>query len=690
MGKFTVTGKTAESKDIADPYMNSHSIAFDHLKNPTEERVSLLDAFATLSAIEHLDKRKKVLIKGLSDREFSKDTRENGMIDLIQNHVSYKAKSRRNNFDGNPIQMVKGYIVERMDNLTDIKLGTEEEKEDMARKGYIHSYRLGKVDKDQTHNVLYINRNIPEVADISGIMSTTNQRNMGTTLTEILMKNDSYKDAKTGEINFKKIKAKVKSFQAYQGKLAKELKVDTKFQFRPIRDENNKITDYRIMMDHENVRDLLRPDLEFQNVFAHMQSSYVDRVNTIKNDKQTINILVHEQADLLQAHPEQFIDLLDPEGVYIDRYRKLPRAIRNYIQGFARDGKFMVRIDIMDKVFGYRQLDITQAKMFEGNGVFQSWMRQIAGLAHYGLRQTVGYGKNRIVLAMPEVFFGNMFSNIAQLTMRKIPLSYTFNKVLEGIHEYRKYSDDNIALTKLLHRIETKRLDTKRSPEAIEAEKLKVRISRNKLHRMSKAGLNSLIVEDINEAQIDGYFNRMKRVLFKGEYKSIGQKIPESLQTAASWMFWTKGSAPYRAARQGVQMTDFLGRYVMMEHSQNIHGQSFKESMHDALDAFVLFDESMIAALEAVDAVGATAFLSYWLRNQRAARKLVKTSPTAVGLSALVQEATGIPTLGNINSAWVGGDFAPNVFQTYNLFDEASQVTAYEVAKDLKGFSLFE
>ena len=172
--------------------------------------------------------------------------------------------------------------------------------------------------------------------------------------------------------------------------------------------------------------------------------------------------------------------------------------------------------------------------------------------------------------------------------------------------------------------------------------------------------------------------------------KSIGQKIPESLQTAASWMFWTKGSAPYRAARQGVQMTDFLGRYVMMEHSQNIHGQSFKESMHDALDAFVLFDESMIAALEAVDAVGATAFLSYWLRNQRAARKLLKTSPTAVGLSALVQEATGIPTLGNINSAWVGGDFAPNVFQTYNLFDEANNVTAYEVAKDLKGFSLLE
>ena len=69
---------------------------------------------------------------------------------------------------------------------------------------------------------------------------------------------------------------------------------------------------------------------------------------------------------------------------------------------------------------------------------------------------------------------------------------------------------------------------------------------------------------------------------------------------------------------------------------------------------------------------------------------MIQTSPSSVGISALVQHVTGIPTLGNINSAWVGGDFAPNVFQTYNLFDEANNVTAYEVAKDLKGFSLFE
>jgi hypothetical protein len=132
-------------------------------------------------------------------------------------------------------------------------------------------------------------------------------------------------------------------------------------------------------------------------------------------------------------------------------------------------------------------------------------------------------------------------------------------------------------------------------------------------------------------------------------------------------------------------MTDFLGRYVMMEHSQHVLGQSFKTSLHDALDAFVLFDESLIAPLELLDSLGVTTFLSYWLRNQRAVKKLAKTNPSSVAISAVIQEITGIPTLGNVNSAWLGGDFVPNVFQTDDMFDEANNVTLFEALAQMKG-----
>ena len=680
LGHFLVTGRT-ERKAAA--YQNAYSIALDHLPNPTEERVALLDAYATLTAIGDIDPRDVALIKDLAANEFIADSKSNGITNIMQAHISYKAKSRKDLFDGDPTQMMKGYIVERMDNLTDIRIGPASDMQKNYDEGYTYSYALPKISPGQTFDTMYINRNIPEVKDVSGIMSTTNQRNQGTTLTEILSLDPSYQDSKTGKPKFLEIRAKVKQFIAYQNKLAKEGKFDKRFALRPVRDTNNVITDYRIMMDHENVKEIIKPDLEFQNVFAHMHSNLADRRATIKNDKETIHLLVHEQENLFKAHPNQFINLLDPEGVYIDRYRKLPRPIRDYILQFSTNGVFMVRQDIVDKVFGYKQKDVTQLKVFENNQ--HPMAKQIAGLAHYAIRETVGWGKNRVVLAMPKVIINNMFSNIFQLAMRKIPLSYIFNKTIEGIHEYKRYSKDAIELRKLEYEIDTKGLDKKTSAEAKEAERLKVRMQENRIHEMNEAGVDSLIIEDLNEAQLDGYWNRAGRMLFKGHLKFIGDKIPRHLQTVAKTLFWTKESLPYQYSRQVVQMTDFLGRYVMMEHSQHVLGHSFKKSLHNALEAFVLFDESMIAPLELLDSLGVTTFLSYWLRNQRAVKKLAKANPSSVAISAVIQEITGIPTLGNVNSAWLGGDFVPNVFQTDDMLDEANNVTLFEAVAQAKG-----
>ena len=72
---------------------------------------------------------------------------------------------------------------------------------------------------------------------------------------------------------------------------------------------------------------------------------------------------------------------------------------------------------------------------------------------HHAIKQTVGYGKNRVVIAMPKVVVGNMLSNIYQLMMRKIPLDYIFHKIVEGVHEYNKYRKDTERRTRLKHEI---------------------------------------------------------------------------------------------------------------------------------------------------------------------------------------------------------------------------------------------
>ena len=133
--------------------------------------------------------------------------------------------------------------------------------------------------------------------------------------------------------------------------------------------------------------------------------------------------------------------------------------------------------------------------------------------------------------------------------------------------------------------------------------------------------------------------------------------------------------------RTVVQLTDFLARYVMIEHDVEVRGMPFEEAKHKAIDSFVLFDEALIPALEQLESMGATSFLSYFLRNQRSATQLIKSSPTSVGISAVIQDATGIPTLANLNAAWVTGDITPNLWQFDDLLDEATSATGFEVVR---------
>lgn len=678
LGYHISTGNTK----LHGAYQNAYSLAIGELDNPTAEQVQLLDAYASLAALNYADPRKLEQVKTLANNEMEANSKDNGIVDMIDSHLLFKRNSLEHLFKSNPTQMVKGYIIERVDNFTSMRTGFSTQEKQMSKEGYTEAYSLGEIlGIPQAHDTLYITRTTPEVPDASGVVSTTNQRNMGTTLTEILAKHKGFQDS-NGNPDFFKIERKVAAFHQTQLAEGKVLIENKKIKLRPLRDDQNKIVDYRVMMGNETKKQLLRPDLEIQNVFAHMHSVYIDRKNTIDNDLEVVKLLVHEQSDMHKSHPDIFIDFINDPN-YVDRFRKLPKEVRDYMKSFAVNGKFMVREDIVDKVFGYKVWDFSQFKFLQGESMGR--VKRYVGIFHYILRQIVGYGKDRIVVAMPKVVFGNMISNIAQLSMRNIPITFTIRKILEGFHEYQRYRKDTDARTSLLHRIGSKQLGAN-SPEAIKAEQLKVRIENNKIHRMTAAGLNSLIVEDVNEAQIDGFFNRIKRTLKVDKtFSEFADRVPNSVSETAAIMFMTKTSAPYQLARQMVQLTDFLGRYVMIEHLTTVENKDFEVAMHESLDAFVLFDEALTPALEAIDAVGATSFISYFMRNQRAARRLAQTNPTGVGLSAAIQGLTGIPTLGNVNAAWLSGDISPNMLQFDDLLDEANNVSLLEALKDIFG-----
>ena len=242
LGNHIVTGKTYLNLS----HMNAFTIATNYIANPTNKELALLDAYATLTALGTLDDSKTSSVKSLVDNEFNVNATENGFIDLLDSHIQYVNKSYQDLFSNNRTQMVKGYIVERIDNLTDIKAGQIGQKREMAADGYHEPYSLGPIPGiNKSNDTLFIGRNVPPVPYVSAIMSTTNKRHMGTSLSDILAQDPEYQIS-PNEPNFKKIKQAIK--QIYQAQLeeAKSSKLATNpdLNLRPVRDDKDNITDF--------------------------------------------------------------------------------------------------------------------------------------------------------------------------------------------------------------------------------------------------------------------------------------------------------------------------------------------------------------------------------------------------------------------------------------------------------------
>ena len=676
LGKFMATGR----RSLENGHMNVTSIAQKELTEAYLEEhpdtLSKLDAYATLVAMNNVDVRKMTLVKQLSDAEFAENANKNGIIDILKYHAEFTKASRNELFDGNGMQTQAGWTVERVDNLHSLQTGTLAQIKDMKKGGFAEHYSLSTIKGVETfHDTLYVSRHMPEIRYVSGVLSNTGQHTKGTTLTEIFMKDPKFHKA-DGSPDYKAIKAEVRKVAAKQTSRAENLVPSEDNHLSPVRNDRGDIVDYRIIMDHATKDRLLQPDTEFRNVFAHMQSSFIDKKNSVITDKQTIEELVREQVTLLPSIPERFVDIMDANSPYRDQFLRLPQRTRKEMEQYMVDGKFMVRESIVNKVFGFEAWDLSKAKFFQKEGRDRS--KWAARMGHHMLTSMVSYGVDRVVVATTSVIAGNLMSNVFNLLMQKIPPQYIMQKTWEGFQEYRRYQADVDKRRELTGKIRAYGLDQKTSPEGREAFALKTRIENNRIHRMSEAGLNSLIVEDLNEASTSGYMKRIDQVMQSDKVtKYTNNMAVNTLGNIAKTVFMTKSSAPYKLSKKVVSLSDFLARYVMIEHATEVKGQSFDTAMFDAVDAFVLFDENLTPALDALSSVAGVVFASYFMRNHRAAKRLIKTSPTAVATSAGVQYATDIQTLANINSTIYMGNLLPSNLQLDDLAETIASTNIF-------------
>lgn len=670
LANYMVTGDTY----LHNGHHNAYSILKEFSKEFSRDQRIYLDAYITLEALKRTSEKAKINVLKLIDAEMVTNNASNGAIDLLKDHLQYVNRAKVNLFNNNPMLMQKGYIIERVDNLHDIQIGTESDIPFMEKARYKEHYPIGEIHgvTSLQNKYIFVSRHMPEVGYVGGILSMTSRKSKGTTMKSILEDSSAYKNA-DGSVDYKRIYKEIRKYTAASKRAAMQgkRKSTTKKLMRPIRDENGKIVDYRVQMNHARKKELLNPDLEYQDVMAHMKSNYVDKLQTPRMNQETILLLVNEWEKIGPQKPELFVNILEDE-YFAKYYVQLPPDTKRYLDQFIVDGKFMVRAAILDKVFGFRKKQLSNLKFFDKKE--RARLKYWTHFTQYLFEQTISKGLERVIIATFDVVFGNLMSNNFNLMMRGISPAYIARKMYEGYQEYRRLDKDIRESRELKRQITMYNLPSN-STEYKRFATLQKRIDTNAFAEINRRGLNTLIVEDVNEANKDGYYSRLLDYLGN---KELAKKVPKSITNVAHVLYMSRATQPFRVMKHVVTVSDLLARYVLIEHLTTKKEVDKETAIHEAIEAFVLYDENINPNLQVLNDLGFTAFIKYWLRNQRSVKTLIKRNPLNVLGSAGIHHTLEIDTLANVESSFYGLDFSPTVMYQDDLLDHVTDLTLLE------------
>lgn len=691
MANYIMTGDVDPKGVVKDGYDSVLSLAMGVLGDQyanKEDVLSSIDAYVTLKALS-LDSTPKV-----SETLLKKLQKDDVLLHLLNDHRQYKLEVLDQLFDGDRYEMKKGYIKKRHNDFSSYKIGTIKDKAKMKALGYKTMHSLGilpGVNSDgkgfYEETFLYMSSFNPNAKLVSGALS----------FTEFVPghKYDLRKlervDGNIDETIMKKLMG-----QITKGQIIHPLKV------RPIRKswvtqdgrKGHGIIGYRIVIADEIENKRFGIDEKFQDTFAHMKSNLVDQVNSKMMAGKVIDYLIQEQT-LFNKDSNHFVDILDKNSKYSEYYYRLPSYTKKLIRQNADEkGRFLIREGILNKMLGYEKYTLAG---FVGIDMMKHpyayrVINQFASVISYISHTAMG----KVALGTTGVVVGNLMSNIYQLSLREISPIYTLRKMKEGYSLYNDYVKMYKKFYQLDQQVKRDNLpDT--SVEAKEVTKLKIRLSQNPMHEFFEKGINSMIIEDINEASTTGI---IEYGVYKAqETKLANNRIVKGLTAAAGEAYGSNNSYIFRTFKHFTAMTDMLSRYVMVEHAGDEAKKAGKnkvaieriksEALDNALEAFVVFDENVNPTLQLLSDLGMWWFARYYLRNQRVALELIKKNPTGVAAAFAIQNATGIEALGNINASLFGGRLSPQLLQQAKAVEIVTNPTyAIDQVLDIPGLVL--
>lgn len=636
LAHYLATGKTGGEGLLRNAYAIAHltktsnGYMLDPSKTVTRTYVTNIDRIISLLALTEVPAKALDILHGTITRNFT------GMKDFIDFHKSIKNQDLRT-MENDPQLMFnynKGYIPQNISNQVTVQVVTSAEKaQELSKLGYSLVKVINRNPGDHSLGKLYLMKSaLPEAAYRQGIIKQNNLSRFG--LANSGFDKDSLLSIKAE--NYRSTDDNLKDFNPI-----------------PVFDANGKVTGYSMdfssVLADEGISKDTNPfgslGIWHGNAFTYEMSKNFNLQLVKLNSKMLANDINKKSPDIVEKAWRPISEYTSKDRVIADAWSHVPAYVK---EAMAKEQKcstsdILIRRDMIDLFLGYRTASVTD--FFTGisrwspktcNNVAKLALKvlgkdaykYLAG-AERAIQYTSSYARSVIVVRSVVVPFYNICSNILQLRMRGIPLTYIAEKIATKTLEAEQY---NTLLNNQL-KIRAK-IATFPDPNDQGAIKLKRRleiiedkIGLLSINPMIEAGELSTINDvgdDYNQSVLTGTWAEKLN-------EEVG-KLPDSMIQAGKWLTVSKDTAMYKILEKATVYGDFVAKSIYYDWLIE-HGTQVNDALIKSMNEFVNYDMLAGRNREYLENMGVIMFYNYTLRSLRTAFDVMLHNPVSALLA---------------------------------------------------------
>ena len=641
---------------IGNQMLNAHNIVNQFMlpdvskKAVTDPEVlKLVDSLATLHSMKGLNDNDLRLTQEIIRHEMDRtDVDENGFSRLMGMQIDFKALSQANLFNGNPIQMRKGYVYELYDgdiNIKAVQKGSpEQELAEAEGMLFVGTLQKDVLDKGPVRYLYKGNRGLATYNKAA--VSLTDLHHSGANLFSVEGYRSQAALQKLGTMrsaNFNEVLRQGKPGYSRAGDNAV-----------PILNDQGQIVDYRYMMTENTKEKVLKKQDPFDRVLPHMFGSLKDRPATVAINRKIVDLAYDEWSKLKDNTAEfRFVEIgrAGPGKEAQEMWRLMPEDMRRYAATKFPGDRIFLRDDVVNLVLGYRKMSALNIKDPTGtNPTIWGKGTPVARIADKVWLEAVTLMRIKIAVLTPLVVIGNIASNTAMLLGEGISPAYIRKNASEAISSMRQYQKDRKKATELEREIGAAgALGKDTTQKALQLGRLNADLQANPVGKLVEEGLFTSIASDlgVNDDTIRG------SMIQKLEDKATG-RLSKGAMKLAKEAYMLPGSKGYKAAVAATQYGDFVARYIKVKYNTTKRGVDPDTAIRDALASFIYYDIPQNKYLQAANDYGPMMFTKFFFRIQHVVAKLYSENPISATSVLMLQRALPQPFDENIMNYGLG------------------------------------